>query len=100
MPQNTKPSQDITETLAPAVPAQGLLFIVLVVLAGVLFAINLMPLWLPGLTYSAVGSAPKIFWFLARGSAIAAFWLLWLSMSMGVIITNKLAQIWPGIPPA
>ena len=60
-----------------------------VVVAGVLFAINLMPLWLPGLTFSAVGSEPKIFWFLSRGSAIAAYWILWLAMSMGIMTFSK-----------
>lgn len=100
MSLNVTPEQDLTETLPPAVPMEGLLLILLVALAGVLLTVNLIPLWLPGLTYSAAGSQPKIYWFLSRGSAISAFWLLWLSMSMGVIITNKMAQIWPGIPPA
>jgi predicted ferric reductase len=92
--------QDLTETLPSAFSAQDLLLIVLVVLAGVLFAINLLPLWLPAMSSSALGEAPKVYWFLSRGSAIAAYWILWLAMGMGVIITNKLAQIWPGIPPA
>lgn len=81
-------------------PSQDILLVALVVLAAVLFAINTMPLWLPGLAYSTAGSQPMVYWFLSRGSAIAAYWVLWLSMSMGVIITNKMAQIWPGIPPA
>jgi predicted ferric reductase len=88
------------EGLPKGAPLQDALMIVLVAIAGVLFAINIMPLWLPGLTFSATGSMPKIFWFLSRGSAIAAFWIFWLSMGMGIIITNKMAQIWPGIPPA
>ncbi len=86
--------------LPPPIPAQSWLIMVLVVLAGILFALNLMPLWLPALTFSAAGSEPKVFWFLARGSAMAGYWILWLSMAMGIIITNKLAQVWPGIPPA
>ncbi len=96
----TTPTQDITDTLPAAIQPQSLLIILLVVIAGALFAINLMPLWLPGLALSATGSEPKIFWFLSRGSAIAAYWILWLAMGMGIIITNKMAQIWPGIPPA
>jgi predicted ferric reductase len=96
----TTPTQDLTDTLPAAVQLQGLLMIILVVVAGVLLAINLMPLWLPGLAFSAAGSEPKVFWFLSRGSAMAAYWILWLAMAMGIIITNKMAQIWPGIPPA
>jgi predicted ferric reductase len=93
-------SQDLVETLPPVFSAQNLLVITLVAMAGVLFAINLLPLWLPGLSFSTVTSQPKVFWYLSRGSAIAAYWILWLAMAMGVVITNKMAQIWPGIPPA
>lgn len=80
--------------------AQNALIIILVFLAGALLALNLAPYWLPGLSASAVSSEPKVFWYLSRGSAIAAFWVLWLSMAMGISITNKMAQVWPGIPPA
>ncbi len=97
--QNTRPG-DIVEDLESRVPFQELIFMILLVMAGVLFALNLVPLWLPGLSASTAGSAPKVYWFLSRGSAIAAYWLLWLSMAMGIMITNKMAQIWPGIPPA
>ena len=34
---------------------------------------------------------------MSRGSAIAAHWLLWLSVGLGVSMTNKLAEVWPGI---
>jgi predicted ferric reductase len=91
--------QDITDTL-PSSKVQEFLLLILVVAAGILLTLNLMPLWLPGLTASAAGSEPKLFWFLSRGSAVAAYWILWLAMAMGISITNKTAQIWPGIPPA
>jgi predicted ferric reductase len=98
--QDRGTSEDRIEALPPVLPLQDALLVLLIVLAGVLLTLNLLPLWLPGLTQSASGTDPKIFWFLSRGSAIVAFWLLWLSMSMGVTMTNKMAQIWPGIPPA
>jgi predicted ferric reductase len=81
-------------------PIQDLLLTILVVVAGVLFALNILPMLLPGMAFSVTGDAPKVYWFMSRGSAIAAYWVLWLSMSSGVIITNKMAQRWPGIPPA
>lgn len=96
----SSPAEEIHEQLPEVMPSQDLLLMVLVVLAAVLFAINTMPLWLPGLAFSTAGSQPKVYWFLSRGSAFAAYWVLWLSMAMGVTITNKMAQIWPGIPPA
>lgn len=91
---------EIDADSASGVRAQSAAIIILVFLAGVLLALNLAPFWLPGLAGSAAGSEPKFFWYLSRGSAIAAFWVLWLSMAMGILITNKLAQVWPGIPPA
>jgi len=100
MSQDKESSDERIEALPPALPLQDSLLLLLIVLAGVLLTLNLLPLWLPGLSQSAAGSDPKIFWFLSRGSAIAAFWLLWLAMSMGVSMTNKMAQIWPGVPPA
>jgi predicted ferric reductase len=93
-------SQDLNDSLPNMVSAQDLLLLLLVIAAGTLLAINLLPLWLPALSSSAAGEQPKIFWYLSRGSAVAAYWILWLAMCMGVIITNKMAQFWPGIPPA
>lgn len=91
---------ETVDTLPNSLSLQDTLMILLMMIAGVVVVLNLLPLWLPAMTSSTAGTDPKIYWFLSRGSAIAAFWLLWLSMTSGVIITNKLAQIWPGIPPA
>jgi predicted ferric reductase len=93
-------NQDVVDDPAAGVSLQNTIMILLTMIAGVVLVLNLLPFWLPGLSQSASGEQPKVFWYLSRGSAIVAFWLLWLSMSSGVIITNKLAQIWPGIPPA
>ena len=35
-------------------------------------------------------------WYLSRASGLVAFVLLWVSMASGLIITNKMARIWPG----
>jgi predicted ferric reductase len=88
------------DNLPQTMPFQEALLVLLITLAAILFAINLMPLWLPGLAYSESGDAPQVYWFLSRGSAMAGYWILWLSMTSGVMITNKMAQKWPGIPPA
>lgn len=48
---------------------------------------------------AAVGvSSP--FWYLSRSSAVVGFVLLWASMALGVMITNKMARVWPGGPTA
>ena len=41
-----------------------------------------------------------MFWYLSRASAFAAFGLMWLSMVYGLLITNRMARMWPGGPTA
>ncbi|MBT3389604.1 MAG: hypothetical protein HN413_04260 [Chloroflexi bacterium] len=71
--------------------------ILLAVAAGMLLSIYLLPEILPSLSYSIVGSDPKVFWYLSRGSAFVAYWLLWLSMALGLGLTGKMAKVWPGL---
>lgn len=72
--------------------------IIFIVFAATLITVFLLPFWLPGLSTSLSGEAPKAFWYLSRGSAITAYILLWLSMMLGTGITNKLGALWPGLP--
>jgi len=74
--------------------------IFLAVIAGTLLASMVLPSLLPGLETSLTGETPKAYWYLSRGSAMAAFGLLWMSMAFGMIITNKMARVWPGGPTA
>jgi predicted ferric reductase len=67
---------------------------------GMLLAVVIMPLWAPNIALSLTGVDPKAYWFLSRATAFVALGLLWLSMALGLGITNKLAQIWPGGPTA
>jgi predicted ferric reductase len=77
-----------------------MVFIMLAVMAGALAAAVLLPMWLPDLTTSVLGSQPKVYWYLSRASALVAFILLWSSMGFGTLITNKMARTWPGGPRA
>jgi predicted ferric reductase len=80
--------------------AQSFLLILLAMAAGMLLAVTLMPTWLPNLTASLIGSDPKAYWYLSRGSAFVAYGLFWLSMAFGLLVTNKMARLWPGAPAA
>jgi predicted ferric reductase len=62
--------------------------------------IALLPIWLPSMSNSLTSDQPTAYWFLTRSSALVAYTLLWLSMASGVMITNKLARLWPGGPTA
>lgn len=79
---------------------RSLLLLFLALLGGAVAAVLLLPSILPGLSVSLVGNSPKAYWFLSRGSAFAAYGLLYLSMISGLIITNKMARLWPGGPAA
>lgn len=95
-----KDQAEIIEVTSPAAGTTVLLLGGLAINAGVLLSIYVLPAWLPGLTSSITGEAPKVFWYLSRGSAFVSFVLLWASMALGLIITNKMARIWPGGPAA
>jgi predicted ferric reductase len=81
----------------------GLLTTVLLltgVLVGAVAAVVVLPVLVPGMGTSATASEPTIYWHLSRASGFTAFGLMWMSMAFGVIITNKMARVWPGGPTA
>jgi predicted ferric reductase len=81
-------------------PLHTLISMLLAVALGAFAAVIVLPNWLPGLSQSLLGSEPKAYWYLSRASAMLAYGVLWLSMAFGLIITNKLARLWPGGPVA
>ncbi len=76
------------------------ILVLIAMAAGMLVAVIVLPLWAPNIAFSLIGTDPKAYWFLSRATAFVAMGLLWLSMALGLSITNKLAQIWPGGPTA
>jgi predicted ferric reductase len=82
------------------VPLQSVLVMLFSAVAGALLAANLLPALVPGFLTSVSGEAPQAFWFLSRSSAFVAYLLLWLSMVFGLVITNRMARLWPGGPAA
>ena len=95
--QSSAPDLD---SLPPAMPLPTLIIMLVAVALGAFAAAIVLPNWLPGLSQSLLGSEPKAYWYLSRASAMVAYALLWLSMASGLIITNKLARLWPGGPIA
>lgn len=93
-------SQGADDALPPAMALPALLSILAAAIAGALGAVFVLPSWLPALSASLLGEAPHAYWYLARSSAIVAYVLLWLSMVAGLLMTSKLARLWPGGPVA
>jgi predicted ferric reductase len=56
--------------------------------------------WVPPVADSIVGPVPRGFWYLSRASGVVAYGLVWYSMALGLLITNRLARFWPGGPAA
>jgi predicted ferric reductase len=88
------------DTAVPVMTGRTALLLFLSVVMGVFMAVVLLPSWVPGLADSVTGESPKAFWYLSRGSAMVAFGMLWFSMALGVMISNKMARLWPGGPVA
>jgi predicted ferric reductase len=93
------PENDI-DNLPPAMALHTLLLMLLAVVVGAFAAVVVLPTWLPALSESLLGPEPKAYWYLSRTSAFVAYALLWLSMALGLLMTNKMARIWPGGPAA
>lgn len=94
------PAPERLDDLPPAMSPQTVALMLLAVGMGVFAAVVVLPTWLPGLSASLLGPEPKAYWYLSRASAFVAFGLLWLSMALGLLMTNKLARVWPGGPVA
>ncbi len=70
----------------------------LVVLAAAVMAAFISPVDLPSLFASLADPAQHGYWYLSRGSGIAGYLIIWLSTALGLMVTNKLARLWPGGP--
>ncbi|RPJ28114.1 MAG: hypothetical protein EHM33_05625 [Chloroflexi bacterium] len=79
---------------------ESFLVILLAVTIGLLAAILLLPAWLPNMETSLTGESPKVYWYLSRATAFVSLTILWLSMALGIGISNKMARLWPGAPAA
>jgi predicted ferric reductase len=84
----------------PSMPLSTLAVTLLAAVGGAFGAVVVLPQILPGLSSSLLGPEPKAYWYLARSSAFIAYIMLWASMIFGLIITNRMARVWPGGPTA
>jgi len=70
------------------------------VVVALLVIVPLLPGLASNLVYSFSGEAPKIYWYLSRSAGFVALTILWISMVLGLGISNKMARLWPGAPAA
>jgi predicted ferric reductase len=94
------PVEPVENEYESSVNIQFLLMTLIAMILGLLAATLLLPTWLPNMASSLTGTDPKVFWYLSRATAFVSLTILWLSMALGLGITNKLARLWPGAPAA
>jgi predicted ferric reductase len=97
---NKQESYEFDPDLGPVMAIQTILSLMLAVGGGVFLAVVALPAWLPSLSNSIFGTDPKFFWYLSRSSSLVAYGILWFSMSFGLMVSNKMAKVWPGGPTA
>src|SRR5512133_3486648 len=94
------PTPPVENEYESSVNIQFFLMIMLAMIVGLTAAILLLPYWLPNMATSLTGTDPKVYWYLSRATAFVSLTILWLSMALGLGITNKMARLWPGAPAA
>ena len=65
---------------------------------GIALMVLVLPGWIPALTLSVTDGS--VYWLLARAGGFVAYGLLWLSVTLGLLMTGKLARHWPGVQQA
>ena len=93
-------TNSVTATADDGIRFSTLILIVLIGAGSALLLARVLPTWWPDLMRSLSGDQPKAFWYLSRASGFASYALIWLSMAFGLLITNRLARLWPGGPTA
>jgi predicted ferric reductase len=94
------PAPQENEFNESSINIQFFVLVMLAMMVGSLVAALLLPQWLPNMATSLTGSDPKAYWYLSRGTAFVSLSVLWISMMLGLGITNKMARVWPGAPAA
>ncbi|MDH5607084.1 MAG: ferric reductase-like transmembrane domain-containing protein [Anaerolineae bacterium] len=98
--ENKSSPYEFDPELMPVMALQSVILLLLAVIGGVFLAVVALPSLLPNLSNSLFGSEPKVFWYLSRSSALVAYGILWFSMAFGLLVSNKMARVWPGGPTA
>jgi predicted ferric reductase len=86
------------DSLEPTVSVTTVSLILVTTGIGTIGALWVLQSGLAGLSESLLGPQPKAFWELARSSGLVAYWLMWMSVAFGLLITNRMARLWLGGP--
>jgi predicted ferric reductase len=98
LPARAAPPDELEDVMLSVAPVFTFITMLALLLCGGVAVALLRPDWLAAWINSIVAPEQKMFWYLTRASGFVALALLWLSMILGLTITNKLARAWPGGP--
>jgi len=88
------------DSLEPTVPLGIALLILFGGAIGTIVLLLVLQTSLPAIYQSIFGPQREAYWDLARTSRLVAYLLMWLSVAFGLIITDRMAHVWPGGPQA
>lgn len=88
------------DSAEPIVPLKVAVPALLGIAASTIVGIVALQAWGPALNESLFGAQAHAYWDLARTSGIVAYLLMWSSVVLGLLITDRLAPLWPGGPIA
>lgn len=97
-PQQVADASGDPEDLEPVLALETAVLLLVGVAAGAIVSAVVLPALVPNLATSVVGDQPKAFWYLSRSSGVVAYLLLWFSMVLGLMLTNRFARLWAGGP--
>lgn len=89
-----------TNDASPDVDLAALTFVVFGLGVGAALAILALPDVAPAVARSMAEARPKTWWYLSRTTGVVAYGLLSASMLLGLLLSTRLAQRWPGAATA
>src|SRR6266540_1369678 len=95
-PPARRPQDNASDMLSDMLPPLLGVLVGVIVIAAVGLFLGGPAGGLAALSAALLGSHSA--WYLSRASAFVAYILLWLSMALGLSITNRMARVSPGGP--
>jgi len=93
--ERMRPAGDLDE-YAELTSAAGVAWALIGALVGAALALFVLPEVAPALARSLTSAQPRAWWYLSRASGLSAYAALSVSMLLGLLLSTRLAQRWPG----
>jgi len=68
-----------------SITIQAIMVFLLALFFGIVASAYILPRWLPNIANSFLGTSPKAYWFMSRGTGFVSLGLLWASIPAGPV---------------